>query len=143
MAEETTDCLIRNLIVEDLNLNETQFEITRECSILDGSAVCIVRFDAVCLEYDLITARILQVHRSWLKAAQQGKTLPVESPKLSSSHLHWLMQPSCSNDRLPAGWHLVRLFCLTKRGISSRLVGHIDCLLTDQTHRDVPVQYSE
>ena len=43
MAEETEDTLIYNLITEDLNLKETQFEIIKESSSLDGSAVCIVR----------------------------------------------------------------------------------------------------
>ena len=43
MAENTKDTLICSLIVEDLNLKETQFEIIKESSSLDGSAVCIVR----------------------------------------------------------------------------------------------------
>lgn len=43
MAEDTTDALIGSLIVEDLNLKEIQFEIIKESSSLDGSAVCIVR----------------------------------------------------------------------------------------------------
>ena len=49
MEEETKDTLICNLIVEDLNLKETQFEIIKESSTLDGSAVCIVR-RAACVE---------------------------------------------------------------------------------------------
>lgn len=44
MAENATDTLISNLIVEDLNLKEEQFEIIRESSSLDGSAVCTVRY---------------------------------------------------------------------------------------------------
>ena len=44
MAENTTDTLISSLIVEDLNLKEEQFEIIRESSSLDGSAVCTVRY---------------------------------------------------------------------------------------------------
>lgn len=53
MAERGTDALICNLIVEDLNLKETQFEIIRESSSLDGSAVCIVRCGGV-LKHNLI-----------------------------------------------------------------------------------------
>ena len=44
MAEETRDALICSLIIADLNLKETQFEIIKESSSLDGSAVCIVRY---------------------------------------------------------------------------------------------------
>ena len=43
MEERSADKLICSLIVEDLNLKEPQFEIIRESSSLDGSAVCIVR----------------------------------------------------------------------------------------------------
>ena len=43
MAEESTDKLICNLIVKDLNLKETQFEFIKESSSLKGSAVCLVR----------------------------------------------------------------------------------------------------
>lgn len=44
MAEKSTGTLISNLIVEDLNLKETQFEIIKESSSLDGSVVCTVRY---------------------------------------------------------------------------------------------------
>lgn len=43
MAEEARTILISSLIVEDLNLKETQFEIIKESNSLDGSAVCVVR----------------------------------------------------------------------------------------------------
>ena len=72
------------------------------------------------MTYIITFARILKVHHSWLKAAQRGHDLPAEVPELTSSHLHWLMQPSCSNDRVPAGWHLVRVICVSKERISSR-----------------------
>ena len=54
---ETTYALISNLIVVDLNLKETQFEIIRETSSLDGSAVCTVRYMAGRLEYSLMILR--------------------------------------------------------------------------------------
>ena len=54
---ETTYALISNLIVGDLNLKETQFEIIRETSSLDGSAVCTVRYMAGGLEYNLMILR--------------------------------------------------------------------------------------
>ena len=43
MAEESRNTLICDLIVKDLNLKETQFEIINESSSLKGSAVCLVR----------------------------------------------------------------------------------------------------
>ena len=66
--------------------------------------------------------RIIKVHCTWLKAAKHGYELPMEVPELTPSHMHWLMQPSCSDDRIPSGWYLVRLICLSKEKISSRYV---------------------